>query len=54
MVTRDSMGVILHITELLILEKFPKLLETTRLQVHIIYIYIGMMVIHIILIRYCG
>lgn len=33
MVTRDSMGVILHITELLILEKFPKLLETTRLQI---------------------
>ena len=36
------MGVILHITELLILEKFPKLLETTRLQVHdYIYMYDG-------------
>ena len=33
MITRDSMTVVIHITELLILEKLPRLLETTKSQV---------------------
>ncbi|XP_003382726.1 PREDICTED: integrator complex subunit 3-like [Amphimedon queenslandica] len=32
MITRDSMTVVIHITELLILEKLPRLLETTKSQ----------------------
>jgi integrator complex subunit 3 len=33
LVTRDGMGVIIHVAELLVLEKLPKLLENTRIQV---------------------
>jgi integrator complex subunit 3 len=32
LVTRDGMGVIIHVAELLVLEKLPKLLENTRIQ----------------------